>query len=938
LHTEMKVLAKKMGSGNVVASTAKRYAEDKIARMKIIDIRPNDYLAAERRANRNAEKAIGEGRIDLAADHKRAAVLNHHFAKEATKALGEVDRALRYFNQLDGKSARQRVGPEASAQIDRMLNRYDLRKSVTNREIEQQQILSNWIQAEEAKGNVPVIPENLKDETRSIHYRTIPVEELRGLRDAVTNMDHLGSNETKLVSEQAKADLNAVASEIGNAIIKHNQKKKSKTAVKKLSQNLPQDQFAKANIGYFAEHRKLASLGREADGFEESGPFWEHIIRPMNARADWEAVQKEDATKVLAELFDAYRATEFAYLPTETLDRILPDKRLYARKFIPSIPDGEGGMGLSLSKMERIMVALNWGNADNRNRVRDGFGWNDEHVETVLDGLDARDWKFVQGVWDFIEGYWAEIEAKEKRVSGVAPEKVEALPVITKFGQFRGGYFPITFDKDLSQESRGQQEADIIDKAKKGVLGRATTRRGHTKARMDAAGQKPIRLDFGVIFEHVDQVVHDLAWHEFLINTNKLINHKSAADPSESLPKIIQSYMGVEKFGAITNTLRDIAAGDVQGVQWHEKAFNYLRAGVSISAMGWNLGTALLQPFGVTQGMQRVGFKWVFKALLRFYSGAAAMDGAVKEMFEQSSFLRLRSKTMNREINEIRNKVGSAGLFSQAQRAVFEKMGISVDSMADTYFWLIAKAQLLADAPVWMGAKEKALAEGRDLETAVALADQAVIDSQGSGHIKDLAGVQRGNPIKKLFTNFMSYFQTTYNLTVEAHKRAGVTGPISLMEETYRNPAAIGRLAVDMLLLYTAPIVMTWYLRSAFLKGECDYGSDMVCVADKMVREHAGYAIGGLLGIRELNSAVQGFYGYEGPAGTRFYSDAAKLAQQLQKEDIDIGKTLKALNRTGGVLFHYPAGQMEKTVTGYLDLQSGKTDIPTAPLFGYSKQ
>ena len=131
---------------------------------------------------------------------------------------------------------------------------------------------------------------------------------------------------------------------------------------------------------------------------------------------------------------------------------------------------------------------------------------------------------------------------------------------------------------------------------------------------------------------------------------------------------------------------------------------------------------------------------------------------------------------------------------------------------------------------------------------------------------------------------------------------------------------------------------MTWYLREAVLKGECDHGADTKCVFDKLGREQVGYALGGLLGLRELNSAAQGYFGYEGPAGTRFFSDAARLSQQLQKDDIDAEKLLKAGNRFFGILFHYPAGQMEKTVTGYLDLQAGKTNIPTAPLFGYSKE
>ena len=184
----------------------------------------------------------------------------------------------------------------------------------------------------------------------------------------------------------------------------------------------------------------------------------------------------------------------------------------------------------------------------------------------------------------------------------------------------------------------------------------------------------------------------------------------------------------------------------------------------------------------------------------------------------------------------------------------------------------------------------------------------------------------------------MSYFQVTYNLTVDSLKKAKVTGPVSLATQVVRDPFAVGRLGADLLMLYTMPIVLTWFAREALLKGECDFGADMACVGGKLAKEHWSYLVGGLYGIRELNSLGQGFFGYQGPAGTRFFSDAARLSQQLQKEDIDVKKTIRALNRTGGVLFHYPAGQIDKTLTGFMDLQAGKTDIPTAPLFGYSKE
>jgi hypothetical protein len=277
--------------------------------------------------------------------------------------------------------------------------------------------------------------------------------------------------------------------------------------------------------------------------------------------------------------------------------------------------------------------------------------------------------------------------------------------------------------------------------------------------------------------------------------------------------------------------------------------------------------------------------------------------------------MRMRSKTMNREINEIRNTLGSAGMFSKGR-----------SHLDDSYFYLIGKAQLIADIPSWMGAYEKAQAENATEEESVARADQAVIDSQGSGHIKDLADVQRGGPMKKLWTNFMSYFQTTFNLTADSFTRT-----------KFNNVGSVMRLGVDMFLLYTVPILMEEYIRGALLKGECDSGKDVMCMVEKIGRDHISYAVGGVLFLRELGGAIQGFSGYEGPAGARVFTDIGNLAKQIGQGKADEA-FWKAANKMGGAIFHYPAAQMEKTVTGYLDLQAGKTDKITAPLFGYSKQ
>ena len=92
---------------------------------------------------------------------------------------------------------------------------------------------------------------------------------------------------------------------------------------------------------------------------------------------------------------------------------------LRTKTYIPAI-------NASLSKEGRLSVALNWGNEAIRQRLRDGDRWTDEQVDAILGTLTKQEWDFVQSMWDYIGSYWSEIEAKEKRVYGVAPERVQA--------------------------------------------------------------------------------------------------------------------------------------------------------------------------------------------------------------------------------------------------------------------------------------------------------------------------------------------------------------------------------------------------------------------------------------------------------------------------------------------------------------------------------
>jgi len=175
-----------------------------------------------------------------------------------------------------------------------------------------------------------------------------------------------------------------------------------------------------------------------------------------------------------------------------------------------------------------------------------------------------------------------------------------------------------------------------------------------------------------------------------------------------------------------------------------------------------------------------------------------------------------------------------------------------------------------------------------------------------------------------------SFFNTTYNLWLDSVHEAKHT----------RDPRAIGRLAADALLLFVVPAVLGHFLRSALTGDLGDELEDWQGLMLALLGENLAYMAGTMIGTRELAGIFQGYAGYEGPAGARAFSTAGDLAKQVSQLDADKDyygldePFFRALNAAGGVYFHYPASQVDKTVRGILALVNGETSNPAAILFG----
>ncbi len=868
IETEANALAKAAGQRKVLGSAARTYARAMIARIKVRNVRPSMYGNAETRAAKAAEKASRAGDLSTAAAEKRNQLFQAYAARAAHEALDDVDKGIRYLKKFGNEGTRKALDTEYLDQIDGLLDRFDLRSGQSLKAIDKRTSLAKWIESQRAAGLDPDIPDSLMNEAFRQSYKDMTVEEFRGLIDSVKQIEHLGRLKHRLLAAKDAREFRIIADEVANGIVQYGGKAReveleTPTGIKPWLDGLA------------AGHRKVASLVRQMDGGNDGGPFWKVFVRSMNEAATTEAVMIEQATMRLAELYKPILAMKGG---------VNGDKQ-----FISEI-------NASLTRGGRLSVALNWGNDANRQRIMGGDRWTPEQVNAILSRLTREEWQFVQDTWAFIDGYWPQIAAKEKRVTGREPEKVEASPFSITLADgstlnLSGGYYPIKYDANRDDRAEKLDAAELAKDMLRGAMTRSTTRRGHTKQRAEQV-KRPVRKTLDVLTQHISEVTHDLAWHEWLIDANRIIN-------DGAVNEAVRAHYGTDVVRTMKDALTAIATADIIPQTKIDQAMLYLRANVSRSTMGLSLTTAFLQPFGLTQSMARIGTKHVMHGMRRWVGDAARMESSMTWIQEKSDFMRLRGKTFNRELNEIKGRVSHG--HSRA-RQIYDA----------SLFMLMGKMQMLADVPTWIGAYEKARSNGQDEAMAVALADQSVLDSQGGGQTKDMSEFQRKHPF---LTMFYSYFNTTLNLAAE-----------STAKTDFKKPLAVAGWASDMALLMVIPALGPAMLLS-MLRGE-DACEDLKGCAAKMAKDQTSYMLNTVIGLRELSGSVAGF-DYAGPPIGRVVSELGRTGTQIKQGEVDEGLARSAISLLG-VSLGIPTTQILRSWKGWNAWEEG--DAPATSI------
>ncbi|MGH8337961.1 MAG: hypothetical protein ACRETL_14320, partial [Gammaproteobacteria bacterium] len=525
------------------------------------------------------------------------------------------------------------------------------------------------------------------------------------------------------------------------------------------------EKIKRGALKYFAMHRTLQSLARQFAGGKDGGVFSRYIVQPLNAAYAHLATLRKTMGKDVEKLFGVYTADERG--------RFWRDRQHFK------------SLGVSLTKQGRLAVALNMGNAKNRQRLMDSTGWSEAGVQEVLSTLDKRDWDFIQATWDYLDTWFPEANRVHENVHGAPMDKVDPTPVATRFGIYKGGYFPIAFDPDLSSKS-GQRQIEADAKSATGKVG-DRSKPGYSQKRVEGKVTLPLKLSvFDVVTRHLDQVATSIATEEALFDAGRLIKRKDVEGA------IVQRH-GRQVYNTIVNTLVTAKFG----LEGASGLLAHLRNGATIVGLGWKVATALLQPLGVSNSIVRVGGYWMTKGYARMGKDAVTIQSSAKWVMDRSEFMRNRREQASPEQAALKKSIGSNLIPLSIPGLRMTRKGI--DAMNRGAFALMANVQFYSvDLPTWYGGYYKAKAAGMDEGQAVAEADQGVIDAQGGGELHQTAAIQTGAGTKyaaalRLLTNFMSYMVTTYNLATQRVRNA-------------RSVPQMAALTLDMVLLLAIPV------------------------------------------------------------------------------------------------------------------------------------
>lgn len=742
---ELRYLSKATQPARLMIQAAKTAAKSIIGNKVISEIRPRDYTLAEARAAKESTKASKAGKTTEAAKAKQNQLLNNQLSLEAVNARKEIDKAIDGFAKIfkaDAKMAKNRNIDLVNA-ARYILGHYGLgpRDVDPAKFVEQLKSYNPDLYAD-------IEPILLESTGGPRNYKKLTLNEFRQMKEIVDALWYQSKRENEVMIEGKAvaldsiiAELNARLDEIGVP---------EEVAGERMAPG-PKEKAIRALYNAKALTRKVEHWADATDGPGGPGPFTNYIWRPLRAALDQYRVDRNRYVKDYVDMIGK-------------LD--LPVQKITAPELNYTFGNENGGIGKAEvlgalmhigndSNMKKLIVGRGWGQLNEDGSV-DTSRWNSFMNRMIDEGvLTKADFDFVQSVWDLNEELKPMAQEAHREIFGYYFKEVEARPVVTPFGTYRGGYVPAKTDPFIVRDAQRQMKMEELESDFRNSM--PSTGAGFTKGRVEY--NKPLSLDIRVMAKHIDDVIRFARVQPTIRDTLKIIRKRDFADTITRVdPTVIEDMI----LPWLNRSARQITS-EVGMNRSVDNFWRAVRARTGIGIMFANITNALQQVTGFFPALLKVEGKYMKTALVDYMKSPTAQAEFVAEL---SPFMADRMSNQMIEVQDMMNDL----LINPTK---FDK----IQKWSNKHGYFLQQAfQNFVDIVTWVGAYNQTVTDlGANVDEksasneAIKRADAAVRMTQSSLLPEDLSAFEVGSPFYKTLIQFYGYFNMMANLNANEY-------------------------------------------------------------------------------------------------------------------------------------------------------------------------
>lgn len=817
-------------SQRMINEAAKRSAELMLVNMPIYNVNPRNFVAMQARASRKAYEALASGDKGRAAAYKRQQLM---YLQAALQVL-DVDKQLDRFERIRKKtfSADKKLAKTYDLDVLNVLRAVFNIEGLGKTKPEDVDLLAveKTINAfEEIARPTYEMLDGIFKRYRGLQggrgYSTLTYGDFLALAEDV-NMLFAISRQWKETTREAKAEAREQAAK--ELIAQMSTQNLSYNTVGQTEATTAYEKFKQDGLLSLGSALvRVESWCNKMDTGNKNHPFRMYIYDPVAQATAKFRNRNSELQQKLAEMIKPMQKEWLSrtdiYAPTLNYTFRTKAELIGALLHTGNESNKEklllGGRGKGNAWAE--MVEDNEGN-----KKLDTKRWDQFIAQCYADGtITKADMDFVQQVWDLLESTKEDAQKAYKDLYGYTFREIEASPIQTPWGEYRGGYVPATTDKYLVADKATFDEIDQLTK-QDSLSQMPVSNPGFTKTR-SSDYTEPLSFDMAIISNHISSVLRFCYIAPVAQDVAKLLINKDLKERIDSQdPTTMKDMLKPWLKRSYTQDVSDGKSG------WISKKLNELRGIAGINIMMGHVVNALQQFTGFSIALTKVSGRNLIDA-----AGVFARDPrkVTEQITQLSPFMMSRLNDRAMEFQSQVYKISSTqdnrvtkqkGIFNKTVAAKAKYIQPVHDFLMRKGYFLQSFCQIPIDAITWVGAYNQALQKGRTTEEAVLDADSVIRTTMSDFSPENVANVETGNALYRSFLVFYNYFNMQFNLLNE---RFHADSMEKKLIKRY------GMYARDALLVVTIPSVVA-KLIEAVVFGDPDTGDDDEFGMDDMLR------------------------------------------------------------------------------------------------------